>query len=158
MGVFAMLFKRQKVDWLFVPLLAIGLFTYASYQPRFQLRPDMPAEFLDVPVGSPQRQTTEAQIAQAYWNSLVHDIQPKYGYGYSLPSDPPADFSLAGTSVGITQEDPATRIRYWRKAQHVWYLPNAWQKGYEWDFHWTSNLTQNTADWAHRQLQHLGGD
>ena len=90
MGVVAMLFKRQKVDWLFVPLLAIGLFTYASYQPRFRLRPDMPAEFLDAPVGSPQRQTAEQKIAEAYWKSLIRDVQPKYGYGYTLPTDPPA--------------------------------------------------------------------
>ena len=153
-----MLFKRQKVDWLFVPILAIGLFTYASYQPRFRLRADMPAEFLDGPVGSPQGQTAEQKIAEAYWISLIRDVQPKYGYGYALPSDPPADFTLASASSGTNQEDAAARIRYWRKAQHVWYLPNAWQKGYEWDFHWTSNLTQNSADWLHSQLQHAGGD
>lgn len=153
-----MLFKRQKVDWLMVPMLAIGLFTYASYQPKFRLRPDMTAEFLDAPVGSPPRQTAEEQIARAYWNSLVNDIQPKYGYGYTLPSDPPTDFSLASAGAGVAQEDPATRIRYWRKAQHVWYLPNAWQRSYEWDFHWTSSMTQNVADWLHRQLQHVGGD
>ena len=158
MGVFAMLFKRQKVDWLFVPLLVIGLFTYASYQPRFRLRPDMPAEFLDAPVGSPQGQTAEQKIAEAYWKSLIRDVQPKYGYGYTLPSDPPGDFTLASASSGTDQEDAATRIRYWRKAQHVWYLPNAWQKGYEWDFHWTSDLTQSFTDWVHRQLQHAGGD
>ena len=153
-----MLFKRQKIDWLLVPILAIGLFTYASYQPKFRLRSDMPAEFLYAPVGSPQRQTAEEEIARVYWNSLVNDIQPKYGYGYSLPSDPPPDFSLASAGAGVAQEDPATRIRYWRRAQHVWYLPNAWQRGYEWDFHWTSNITQNVSDWAHRQLQHVGGD
>jgi hypothetical protein len=154
-----MLFKRQKVDWLFVPILAIGLFTYASYQPRFQLRPDMPAEFLDAPsVGPPQKPTTEEMIAREYWNSLVRDIQPKYGYGYSLPSDPPADFALSVQGAHMSPEDASTRIRYWRKAQHVWYLPSAWQKTYEWDFHWTSDLTQNFADWLHRQLQHVGGD
>jgi hypothetical protein len=153
-----MLFKRQKVDWLFVPLLAIGLFTYASYQPKFRLSPDMPGEFLDMPAGSPQRQAAEIKIAHAYWNSLIRDIQPKYGWGYSLPSDPPADFALTSAGPGVAQEDPETRIRYWHKAQHVWYLPNAWKKGYEWDFHWTSDLTTNTADWAHRQLQHVGGD
>ena len=153
-----MLFKRQKVDWLVVPILAIALFTYASYQPKFRLRPDMPTEFLDTPADSLQKQAAEIKIAHAYWNSLIRDIQPKYGYGYSLPSDPPGDFTLASASSGTNQEDAATRIRYWRKAQHVWYLPNAWQKGYEWDFHWTSNLTQNSADWLHRQLQHVGGD
>jgi len=153
-----MLFKRQKVDWLLVPVLAIGSFTYASYQPRFRLRSDMPAEFSDAaPAGSPQRQSTEEKVAQAYWMSLVNDIQWKYGYGYSLPSDPPADFSLASAGASVAPEDHATRVRYWRKAQHVWYLPNAWQKGYEWDFHWTSDMTQSAGDWLHRQFEHLGG-
>ncbi len=153
-----MLFKRQKVDWLLVPILAIGLFTYASYQPRFRLRPDMPAEFVEAPPdGSSQSQTTEEKIAQAYWKSLVHDIQPQYGYGYSLPSDPPADFGLPSPGARVAPEDPATRLRYWRKAQHVWYLPNAWQKGYEWDFNWTSNMAQSGGDWVHRQFEHLGG-
>ena len=153
-----MLFKRQKLDWLLVSVLAIGLFTYASYQPRFRLRPDMPTEFMDAPsAGSPQQQNTEEKIAQAYWKSLVHDIQWKFGYGYSLPSDAPADFSLASGRAGTVPEDPATRVRYWRKAQHVWYLPNAWQRGYEWDFHWTSNMTQSAGDWLHRQFEHLGG-
>src|SRR3954466_369356 len=101
-----MLFKRQKVDWLLVPLLAIGLFAYASYQPRFRLRPEMPAEFLDV-VGPAQKQTAEREIAQAYWKSLIRDVQPRYGYGYTLPSDPPADFTLASANVGIDQEDAA---------------------------------------------------
>ena len=153
-----MLFKRQKVDWLLIPVLAIGLFTYASYQPRFRLRSDMPAEFVDAaPAGSPQRQSTEGIVAQAYWKSLVHDIQWKYGYGYRLPSDPPADFSLASAGASVVPEDQATRVRYWRKAQHVWYLPNAWQKGYEWDFHWTSDMAQSAGDWLHRQFEHLGG-
>lgn len=154
-----MLFKRQKVDWLVVPILALGLFTYASYQPRFRLRPDMPAEFLDAPAaGPPQRPTTEEMIAREYWKCLVRDIEPKYGYGYTLPSDPPADFTLAVSGAHLGPEDAATRIRYWRRAQHVWYLPNVWQKSYEWDFHWTSNLTESFTDWLHRQLQHLGGD
>ncbi len=153
-----MLFKRQKVDWLLVPLLAFGVFTYASYQPRFQLRPVMPTEFIDAPLAaSPQAQSIESKIARAYWNCLVHDIQWKYGYGYSLPSDPPADFTLNRAGADAIPEDVAVRIRYWRKAQHVWNLPNAWQKAYQWDFHWTSNLTQNAGDWLHRQFQHLGG-
>jgi hypothetical protein len=153
-----MLFKRQKVDWLLVPILALGLFTYASYQPRFRLRPDMPAEFLDATAaGSPQTSAAEEMIARGYWKSLVHDIEPKYGYGYALPSDPPADFTLA-SSGAHGPEDASTRIRYWRRAQHVWYLPNAWQKSYKWDFHWTSDLTQNFTDWVHRQIQHAGGD
>ena len=45
-----MLFKKQKFDWPMVALLALGLFLYASYQPRFRLRPAMPADFIDEPL------------------------------------------------------------------------------------------------------------
>ena len=45
-----MLFKKQKFDWLLVALIAFGLFLYASYQPRFRLRPAMPADFIDEPL------------------------------------------------------------------------------------------------------------
>jgi hypothetical protein len=153
-----MLFKKQKLDWLLVPLLATGLFTYASYQPRHRLRPDMPSEFLDLPsAGSLSQPDAEEKVARAYWSCLVHDIQWKYGYEYNLPSDPPAEFTLAN-AAGLIPQDTATRIRYWRKAQHVWYLSSAWQRDYEWDFHWTSSIIQTGGDWLRRQFQHLGGD
>jgi len=47
-----MLFRKQKLDWLVVALLALGLFLYCSYQPRFRLRPAMPADFIDEPLAA----------------------------------------------------------------------------------------------------------
>jgi len=151
-----MLFKKQKFDWIMVALFALGLFLYVSYQPRFRLNSAMPADFVDTPLaGSSQHLDPEARIASAYWSSLTNNIQWQYGYGHTLPSDPPPDFTAIHTT-GIASEDTATRIRYWHKAQHVWYLPTAWQKQYEWNFNWTTDWVQNGAEAMHRFLERLG--
>ena len=180
-----MLFKRQKFDWILVALLALGLFIYASYQPRFRLRPTMPADFIDLqqddlqqdkrPAASFSHQPRqEEKIARAYWNCLVEDIQWKYGYGHILPVNPPPEFTDMDEADPPGQSDPdppqpklsqsqlskeeaANRVRYWRKAQHAWLLPTAWQKDYEWDFSWTTNWLSDGADAVHHFFQHLGG-
>ena len=150
-----MLFKKQKFDWLVVALMAFALFLYASYQPRFRLRPAMPADFIDEPLArSPQNPNPEAKIAGAYWNCLASTIQWQYGYGHALPVDPPPDFTAALS--GMTAEDTATRLRYWHKAQHVWYLPTVWQKDYEWNFAWTTDWVQNGGDALHHLFERLG--
>ena len=153
-----MLFKRQKFDWALVALLALGLFLYASYQPRFRLRAEMPADFIDEPL-APLSETPrpEAKIARAYWSCLVNDIQWQYGYGHTLPADPPPGFT-AMKGPSLATEDAASRVRYWRRAQHVWSLPTAWQKDYEWNFHWTTDWLQNGGELLHHLFQHLGGD
>ena len=153
-----MLFKRQKFDWLLVALLALGLFLYASYQPRFRLRTEMPADFIDEPVArSSQKPGPEAKIATAYWSCLVNNIQWQYGYGHTLPTDPPPDFT-AIERPSLAPEDVASRVRYWSRAQRVWYLPTAWQKHYEWDFHWTTDWIKSGGEVLHHAFQHLGGD
>ena len=152
-----MLFKKQKFDWTMVALLALGLFLYGSYQPRFRLCADMPADFIDEPLApSAQKPSAEAKIARAYWNCLVNDIQWQYGYGHTLPVDPPPDFS-AMKGPTLTREDAANRVRYWRRAQHVWYLPSTWQKNYEWNFNWTTEWVQNGGEALHHLSEHLGG-
>ena len=102
-----MLFKRQKFDWILVALLALGLFLYASYQPRFRLRPEMAADFIDEPLAqASQKPSPEVKIARAYWSCLVEDIQWKYGYGRTLPVDPPPR-SIAIERPGLAPEDAA---------------------------------------------------
>ena len=91
-----MLFKKQKFDWTMVGLLALGLFLYVSYQPRFRLIFAMPADFVDEPLAGPsQKPHPEAKIASAYWSCLANNIQWQYGYGHTLPSDPPPDFTTS---------------------------------------------------------------
>ena len=151
-----MLFKKQKSDWILVALFALGLFLYGSYQPRFRLNAVMPADFVDTPLAGPsQKPGPEAKIASAYWSCLANNIQWQYGYGHTLPSDPPPDFTAIHIS-GIASEDTTTRIHYWHKAQHVWSLPTAWQKQYEWNFNWPTNWVQDGGEAMHRLLERLG--
>jgi hypothetical protein len=152
-----MFIKRRKSDWALVAFLTLGFFLYASYQPRFRLRAEMPPEFIDAPLtGSFSRPNGEEKIARAYWSCLVDNIQWKYGYGHTLPVDPPLDFT-AVEGPGLTPEGAANRARYWRKVQHVWYLPIAWQKNYEWDFNWTTDWIQTGGEALHHIFEHLGG-
>jgi hypothetical protein len=150
-----MLFKKQKLDWLVVALFALGLFLYGSYQPSFRLRPTMPADFIDGPLAAAQMPGPESKIASAYWSCLVTNVQWQYGYGHTLPTDPPPDFT-AKVASGMAAEDAPTRIRYWRRAQHVWYLPTTWQKEYEWNFNWTTDWIQNGGDALHHLFERLG--
>ena len=152
----SMLFKRQKFDWVLVALFALGLFLYGSYQPRFRLRSAMPADFLDEPLAqSAQPAASEAKIASAYWSCLTNTIQWQYGYGHALPADPPADFT-AKEGPSVVSEDEAARIRYWHRAQHVWYLGTAWQKNYEWNFNWTTDWIQNGGEVLHHMFERIG--
>jgi hypothetical protein len=150
------LFKRQKTDWLLVTLIIGGLFLYASYRPRFRLRPDMPPDFVDQS-GDASHNGGGRKIAQAYWDCLVKDIQWKYGFGRNLPGEPPVEFSLAMKDNGLVNEDSATRIRYWRRAEHLWYVRSSWKQEYEWSFGWTTDWLQGGGEWLHQRFQHLGG-
>jgi hypothetical protein len=151
-----MLFKKQKFDWLMVALFGLGIFLYCSYQPRLRLRTVMPADFVDQESSmSAPTSSRETEIAGAYWNCLATSVQWKYGYGHTLPADPPSDFSVAqNSSTGA--EDTATRTRYWRRAQHLWYLPTSWQREYEWSFDWTTTWVQNGGDALHHLFERLG--
>ena len=151
-----MLFKRQKFDWVMVALLALGLFLYGSYQPRFRLSSAMPADFVDEPIaGSLRKPDPEVAIARAYWSCLANSIQWQYGHGHTLPADPPPNFT-AVQPPGAAAEDAATRLRYWRRAQHVWYLPTAWQKEYEWNFNWTTDWVQSGGEAIRHLFDRLG--
>jgi hypothetical protein len=151
-----MLFKKQKFDWMTVALLALGLFLYVSYQPRFRLHPAMPPDFIDETLARPsQKSDLETKIAGAYWSCLANNIQWQYGHGHALPVDPPPDFTVTGAS-GMAADDTATRVRYWRRAQHIWYLPTSWQKNYEWNFDWTTDWIQNGGDALHHLFERLG--
>jgi hypothetical protein len=150
-----MLFKRQKTDWVLLALVALGVFLYSSYRPRFRLRAEMPAEFVD-PGTDPARKSGEQEIAQAYWARLVEDVQWRYGYGHSLPGDPPVEFNLSMLGKNSVPEDQATRLRYWRRAQRFWPIRNAWSEEYEWSFEWTTDWLQTGGDWLHRRFQNLG--
>ena len=154
------MFIRRKGDKFVVPLLALAAIAFVSYRPRFHLRPDMPSEFLDTSSASTAaKQVAEAKIAKAYWNCVVTDIQWKYGYGFSLPHDPPPEFTVATQDLNTPAEMSATRNRYWHKLQSVWYVPSVWERHYEWDFGWMRNpitaIRQAVHDYTRRMLDVL---
>ncbi len=148
------MFIRRRLDKFILPLLAAGVFIYLSYQPIFRLSTKMPAEFADA-TGSAQQRAAEAKIAGAYWDSLVRSVQWKYGYGYYLPQEPPAEFTVNRPDLGASATDATTRVRYWRKAQQIWYVPGVWQKEYVWDFAWMTSWIQSGANWIYRQWERL---
>jgi hypothetical protein len=47
-------------------------------------------------------------------------------------------------------------MRYWHKAQHVWYLPTAWQKEYRWNFNWTTDWVQSRGEAMHHLFERMG--
>jgi hypothetical protein len=145
------MFIKRGYDKALVPLLAAGIVVYASIRPTFRMRADMPREFIDASSSlSAQKRASEEKIARAYWTCVVTEIQWKYVYGYHLPQDPPPEFTANAAA------DPATRERYWRKLQEVWYLPSTWTKGYEWDFSWLTNGVRSASQWLYQYLPGLG--
>jgi hypothetical protein len=149
-----MFFTKQKYDKVLVPLLMIGLFLYASIQQKSVLGPEMPKEFVDAPSSGPAaRQRVEEKIARAYWRCVVNDLQWKYGYGYTLPPDPPAEFVANTPEKGA--ENAETRARYWRQLRHVWYIPSVWHKRYEFDIGWVTNPALSVKNWVQDRLARL---
>ena len=134
-----------------VILLAAAFFMYGSYQPHYRLSPEMPAEFVDLASPSVGK-TAEAAVARAYWQCMVEEVQWKYTYGGVLPHDPPPEFSVPGTTLGNNAAAPGTRLRYWQKVQHVWFLPTAWSKGYEWDTAWVGDAAKSAGNWLYARM------
>jgi hypothetical protein len=124
----------------FVILLgAVGLIVESSFNPVYRLRPTMPPGFVSASSSwPPEKRAEEARIGQAYWDCAVNQIQWRYGYGYRLPQDPPRDFVVT-PDLGADSGDSATRTRYWLKLQRVWYVPDNWNKSYQWDPRWVTD-------------------
>ncbi len=147
------MFLRRKLDKLVIPVLAAGIFVYASYRPRFRLRAEMPPEYMEL---SSQHGSKVAQenLARAYWKCAVTEIQWKYGYGHRLPADPPTDFTPA-LGGNRSTADSATRDRYWHRLQQAWYVPSNRTKAYEWDFSWLTGWITAAGDWLSEHFPSL---
>ena len=151
------MFFRHSFDKLIYPLLALALLAAMSYRPKYHLRPDMPPEFSrQVTAASTQgKQKLDQKIAWAYWESAQMDIQWKYPHGKTLPSDPPTEFRIDARALGPDAADPATRQLYWRRLQDVWYMPEMWQKQYEWDWSWAGDPFTSGGEWLKEQVERL---
>jgi hypothetical protein len=149
---------NRKYDKATILIIAAGFLAYASFQPRFRLRTALPREFIDESSSWPaEKRVSEEKVARAYWNCAVTQIQWKYGYGHRLPQDLPPEFAVSTEELGPTAGDPATRARYWRKLQQVWYLPSIWEKAYGWDLTSITSSLRSGGEWLQHQIQRITG-
>jgi len=142
------MFFRHSADKMIYPLIVLGALLFISYQPKYRLSAEMPADFFSTANSAgAQKHSLEQKIAWAYWESAQMDIQWKYPRGHPLPTDPPPEFHVTAQALGPVASDSATRQLYWHRLQLVWNLPGTWNKEYEWDWGWASDPTTNAAQW-----------
>lgn len=135
------MFFRHSYDKLIYPLLLLAGLAAISYRPVYHLRADMPPDFFPTKTRSTtaEKRALDHKIAWAYWESAQMDIQWKYPHGKMLPTDPPPEFRVDARALGPDAAGDATRQLYWRRLQELWYIPETWQRNYEWDLGWVSD-------------------
>ncbi len=150
------MFFRSHLDKLVYPVIAVVLLLLVSYRPKYHLRTEMPPGFFSEANSAPsQKRGLEQRIASAYWESAQMDVQWKYPYSHPLPPDPPPEFKIDAPALGPAASDPATRALYWHRLQQVWYLREAWNKEYEWDWNWASDPIVNGGQWLRDRADKL---
>jgi hypothetical protein len=147
------MFFRHSIDKLIYPLIAVVVFVFASYRPKYHLRTRMPAAFYSEAGGDgSQNQSLQRKIALAYWQSARMDVQWRYSYGHPLPSDPPPLFHVDAQLLGPIASDPATRKLYWLRLQQVWDNGEAWEKQYQFDWNWASDSIDTGGRWLRERM------
>jgi len=142
------MFFRHSYDKLLYPLILFVALLAISYRPNYHLRGDMPPGFFQPSTGvTAAKRSLDQKIAWAYWESAQMDIQWKYPHGATLPADPPNEFRVEARALGADAADLATRQLYWRRLQDAWYVPETWQKKYEFDLGWLSNPVTSIGEW-----------
>lgn len=137
-------------------LLVAGVLGYAAFQPKYHLRSQMPRDFIEISDAMPaDKRAAEEQIARAYWQCAVTQVQWMYGYGHRLPEKPPAEFAVHSAAPGNSASAPATRDRYWRRLQRVWYLPTTWEESYGWDLQTMTRSLESGVKWVEKKIQNL---
>jgi len=122
-----------------VPVLAVYLWP----TPVMQLQAQPPAEFIDeTPNWSPSRRDREQEVARAYWQAAVTNLQEKYPFGSDLPAQPPSEFDAGKNYLpaGGAKALAETRDHYWQKLRKVWVQRDSWQETTDWDAQWASRL------------------
>ena len=118
--------------------IALTFFAYFSTQSVMRLRADPPAEFVD-PNSNPDHQDVEEQLARAYWNSTVRDVQRTYKFRTILPEQPPPEFQIQPQDTIDVRSKinlDASRDRYWQRLRKVWDNPQVWEESFEWNPDW----------------------
>jgi len=119
-------------------MLAIDLSDYRV----IYLRENPPDAFFDEsPRLTAKQNTREDQLARAYWDIALREIETKYGFGSTLPSDPPDSFQVTekGPSGATLKVDAAARTRYWEKLRKVWPQSDSWERTSDWNLDWIQN-------------------
>jgi hypothetical protein len=117
-----------------VALGAVALFTFMIYfftSPVIRLRATPPAAFFDdSPSWTVKQRAQEDDLARAYWNIAITNIETQYKFGSTLPADPPDSFTVEGKgargeAVGV---DQAARSRYWENLREIWPQADSWER------------------------------
>lgn len=117
-----------------VALGAVALFAFMIYfftSPVIRLRATPPAAFFDnSPSWTVKQRAQEDDLARAYWNIAITNIETQYRFGSTLPADPPDSFTVEGKgargqAVGV---DQAARSRYWEKLREIWPQADSWER------------------------------
>jgi hypothetical protein len=115
---------------------------YISSSPVIRLRPKPPDTFFDdSPSWTAHQRARENQLARAYWGIAVNKIETKYGFGTTLPADPPEDFVVQekASPEAPAMIDADARTRYWGKLREVWPLSDSWERISDWNLEWIRN-------------------
>jgi hypothetical protein len=122
-----------------LPVLAVYLWP----APVMRLQAQPPAEFVDESATwGLARRAREQELARAFWQAAVSNLQVKYPYGTELPAEPPSEFDAGRSSLaaGGAKALSETREHYWLKLRKIWVQRESWVETSEWDTQWASRL------------------
>jgi hypothetical protein len=151
MGSVIRVFAGRHFTAICLIALGAGFFVYESVTETFRLGTVMPAQFAPVS-NSAGRSIEEERIARAYWDCAVIRIQGKYLHDQALPEEPIKEFVISPAEFGAAAQDPALRLRYWRKLKTTWNSPSVWRRNYEWDLRWLSTWADTSQGWLNNRL------
>jgi hypothetical protein len=114
-----------------VVLAMLAIYVYSSSVVRLRAAPPL-AFFDENPRWTAKQRAREDQRARAYWDIAVRDIEKQYGFGTTLPTDPPDSFKVEekGRFGATSKVDPVARSRYWQKLREVWARSDSWERTY----------------------------
>jgi hypothetical protein len=136
--------KLALVAGLFLIMVAslLGV-SLSSTHHVMQLLANPPADFADQnPTWNAKRRAHEEEVALAYWQEAVDNLQEKYPFGSELPPDPPADFQVDSKYAppGGAKALAETRDYYWERLRTSWTQRQCWVESQEPDTTWGARL------------------
>ena len=149
---------KRKYDVLAVIALVLGVLAIASFRSEFRLHATMPPEFFDAKRVAGEKRASEERIARAYWKCAVTQVQWKYGYAHRLPEQPPQEFALNESELGLLARDEAARRYYWHQLRTVWAVSGVWQNHWEFSFVAFRQSMQTGGEWWKELVRSIVGE